>query len=409
MCFWLKTRRREEYFCRSGAGLGPKTISSWEYKHTLSGAHSSISTGDVHNYHNLVEASRLTSLYRHCTAWASLIVLAILLHNSIPSQAQELLSPDEAFRYNVSASEDMLTVRWDIEPGHYLYRDRMAFASTTNGVVLGAPMYPQSENYNDKYFGSTAVYKEGFSVSIPWRIDKREISQSIAVELTSQGCNVTIGVCYPKQLWTVQLCRTFASVTLFKPSVVLLVTASTFGTPTQAQRIEDTAHFHEQLTGHYYRDDIVAYLASNFAFSEPWKDAKHYYSTVQRRVSAEGLHASDFYELYVFKPRALIPESLLRAYLKAASTDYRYQLHGRSKYQLYSLEHSNQSGWLASKVNDQQDRIIHAEICDVEFCDRLDSTDKVVRYSMKNPLPVQGITMENLEIQVRKGDAGSEK
>lgn len=50
-----------------------------------------------------------------------------------PLLAENLLKPGEAFRYTVAVVEEALVVRWVIEPGHYLYRERMSFSSATPG------------------------------------------------------------------------------------------------------------------------------------------------------------------------------------------------------------------------------------------------------------------------------------
>ena len=65
-------------------------------------------------------------------------LMAIALLTAVPAVAkQEILKPEEAFRYEVTATADEVVVNWTIEPEHYLYKERMSFATETPGVVLG--------------------------------------------------------------------------------------------------------------------------------------------------------------------------------------------------------------------------------------------------------------------------------
>ena len=52
---------------------------------------------------------------------------------AIGPRSRTILKPEQAFRYAVTAAPDALLVRWTIEPGHYLYQERMSFESRTPG------------------------------------------------------------------------------------------------------------------------------------------------------------------------------------------------------------------------------------------------------------------------------------
>ena len=59
------------------------------------------------------------------------------------SQAEDtFLPPKQAYKYTVEATQGDVLVRLDIQPGYYLYRDRLGLATTTPGVTIGAPSLP---------------------------------------------------------------------------------------------------------------------------------------------------------------------------------------------------------------------------------------------------------------------------
>ena len=63
--------------------------------------------------------------------------------------AQDVLRPEEAFRYQTEIRGDEVLVRWIIEPEHYIYRDRMGVSSLTPSIELGDVMFPQGEPHSD--------------------------------------------------------------------------------------------------------------------------------------------------------------------------------------------------------------------------------------------------------------------
>ena len=111
----------------------------------------------------------------------------------------DVLRPEQAFRYEASATETEIQVRWQIEPGYYLYKERMSFATSTPGVRLGAAVLPEGLPYHDEFFGDMHIYRNDALVRIPM-LDRRTNVGSLQLELRSQGC-ADIGLCYPPQSW----------------------------------------------------------------------------------------------------------------------------------------------------------------------------------------------------------------
>lgn len=107
---------------------------------------------------------------------------------------QQPLPPDQVFRAAVHAQGGMITAHWDILPDYYLYRDRFKFISHTPGITLGEPQFPPGEKVHDKFFGDEVIYHHGVTVEIPYTG-----SGKLDLETVYQGCNETIGFCYPPQ------------------------------------------------------------------------------------------------------------------------------------------------------------------------------------------------------------------
>ncbi|MEZ5562663.1 MAG: protein-disulfide reductase DsbD [Gammaproteobacteria bacterium] len=111
----------------------------------------------------------------------------------------DILKPDQAFRYVASATADEITVRWTIEPEHYLYRERMSYESRTPGITLGSASIPAGTPHNDEYFGQMHIFRDALEVRLP--ISTRPPGPvKLALAIKSQGC-ADIGLCYPPQVW----------------------------------------------------------------------------------------------------------------------------------------------------------------------------------------------------------------
>jgi thiol:disulfide interchange protein DsbD len=111
----------------------------------------------------------------------------------------DILKPEQAFRYTISATADEIVVRWRIEPAHYLYRERMSYESRTPGITLGSAVIPAGTPHNDEYFGQMHIFRDQLEVRLPVS-DRPPGAVSLTLAIKSQGC-ADIGLCYPPQLW----------------------------------------------------------------------------------------------------------------------------------------------------------------------------------------------------------------
>ncbi len=134
-----------------------------------------------------------------------------LATNATVLAAEDILKPEQAFQYTVSANADSVEVRWQIAPEHYLYRERMSFRSRTEGVELGEAQLPEGKAYQDEFFGRMEIYRGGILARIPYTRADAGIRQ-LDLEIRSQGC-ADIGLCYPPQRWaaTVELPESVAT------------------------------------------------------------------------------------------------------------------------------------------------------------------------------------------------------
>lgn len=140
----------------------------------------------------------MRSFSKHLTR--SLLILAAGGLFALPGRAAEdFLPPRAAYKVNTSVAEGGLVIRFDIEPGYYLYRDRLGFDTATSGVTLGPPSLPAGEDHHDDYFGTQVIYRGVSKVGVKVGFAGQPRDFDLRVKL--QGC-ADAGLCYPPQTWT---------------------------------------------------------------------------------------------------------------------------------------------------------------------------------------------------------------
>jgi thiol:disulfide interchange protein DsbD len=127
----------------------------------------------------------------------ALAAIALLAGPAL-SADEDFLQPDQAFRISGKAADaSNLIVRWDIEPGYYMYRSKFRFISETPGIETRAPELPPAETKHDAFFGDVKIYRDRVEARIP--IQRAADSDRIVeIHATSQGC-ADSGFCYPPQ------------------------------------------------------------------------------------------------------------------------------------------------------------------------------------------------------------------
>lgn len=115
----------------------------------------------------------------------------------------DFLAPEQAYRYLARMDGSQLIVSWRIEPGYYLYRKRLAVASSASTAQLGTPAWPKGENHHDEYFGDQEIYRDRMEVAVPVSFSGARPAQ-LPIELKLQGC-ADAGLCYPPMVWKTQV------------------------------------------------------------------------------------------------------------------------------------------------------------------------------------------------------------
>jgi len=116
------------------------------------------------------------------------------------AQDEEPQRPEVVYRYVASDTGDAIEIDWAIEDGYYLYRNKLGFESTTDGVTLGDARLPEGLPHEDEFFGKQQVYRGHFYVTVPYRFDG-DRPRTMDLVIKSQGC-WDGGLCYPPQVWT---------------------------------------------------------------------------------------------------------------------------------------------------------------------------------------------------------------
>lgn len=109
----------------------------------------------------------------------------------------DFLSPDQAFQLNIS-STDTQTLRADfkVEPGYYLYKQRIQFKVQAPAGIEAQAELPAGEMKNDPNFGQQEVYHNDFSAKV-----RVASTDNLALKVTYQGCSEK-GLCYAPQTKT---------------------------------------------------------------------------------------------------------------------------------------------------------------------------------------------------------------
>ncbi|HEY5655997.1 MAG TPA: protein-disulfide reductase DsbD [Woeseiaceae bacterium] len=129
------------------------------------------------------------------------VLLLTFLANPVAAvDPADILRPEVAFQYQATDEGDALRVDWTIEPGYYLYKKKLSFSIAADGVQLAAYVLPDGLDHYDEFFGEQQVYRERFSVTLPYTsVGARP--KSVELTVKSQGC-ADLGICFPPQTWT---------------------------------------------------------------------------------------------------------------------------------------------------------------------------------------------------------------
>ncbi len=107
------------------------------------------------------------------------------------------LPVEKAFRLEGELKGTKLTLTWDIEPGHYLYRSRFQVKSLVPGSTQLNPLnIPNGEKVDDEFQGRVEILRNKAELSYQFDTSPEELKQGVVVEVVFQGC-AEAGLCYP--------------------------------------------------------------------------------------------------------------------------------------------------------------------------------------------------------------------
>ncbi|UOO93111.1 protein-disulfide reductase DsbD [Vitreoscilla stercoraria] len=136
---------------------------------------------------------------RHLQAAWQFCLLVIMLGFVCLPVAQANINPKsilpahQAYQTQVFATENGVSVQFDIAKGYYLYQQKIAVHST--GPHLKPPEFSPTTTKTDEFFGTQPVYYQVAQINIPFQ-DAYDMSQPYQLVVEYQGC-ADVGVCYP--------------------------------------------------------------------------------------------------------------------------------------------------------------------------------------------------------------------
>lgn len=121
---------------------------------------------------------------------------------SSPFVEEEFLPVDEAFELHVMVIGEQVKAHWDIQPGYYLYQERMGLDSVSDALSLREAEFDrEGEMQDDPTFGPQRVYFDEVEM-ISQIMDSPD--GEFEVQVSFQGCAES-GLCYPPTSRTVTL------------------------------------------------------------------------------------------------------------------------------------------------------------------------------------------------------------
>jgi len=142
-------------------------------------------------------AALMVFLLAHSTAFAQQDPTSSSWFGANSAGQSEFLPVDQALPFSYRTDGDALVLEWDIAPGHYLYKSRIAVTPVSAGINLGELGFERPGIVtNDEFFGEMAVFYDPVQARQPVRLPTGITEAELQVSY--QGC-ANAGLCYPPQ------------------------------------------------------------------------------------------------------------------------------------------------------------------------------------------------------------------
>ncbi|MEY8879475.1 MAG: protein-disulfide reductase DsbD [Leptothrix sp. (in: b-proteobacteria)] len=126
--------------------------------------------------------------------WLSAALILSGAALALPASADDFLEPDQAFHLSARVADGAtVELRYEIAPGYYMYRERLAFESAPSGAVLGAPHIPTGiTKFDETFQKNVEIYHDTLVLAVPVTAAPADFKLGV----TGQGC-AEKGLCYP--------------------------------------------------------------------------------------------------------------------------------------------------------------------------------------------------------------------
>ena len=141
------------------------------------------------------------------------------LSNLTGSKQPDFLPPDKAFGLDVIVRDaHTLQANFNVTPGYYLYRDKVAFTTKDSTVKITSVNLPKGELKHDPNFGDTEVFHQSFQALITLgRPDNA--ATGVTLNAVYQGCSEQ-GLCYPPINKSLNISLPEATTGQFAPPII---------------------------------------------------------------------------------------------------------------------------------------------------------------------------------------------
>ena len=137
---------------------------------------------------------------------ASIIFLLVSALFSIASHAglfdagprSQFVPVDQAFAFDFSQQGNRLTLRWQVRPGYYLYRQQISV--TAQQATLAPLQLPSGQPHEDEFYGKSEIYPQDLTVPVT----VTQAGAQASLTLRYQGC-AAAGFCYPPETRVIPL------------------------------------------------------------------------------------------------------------------------------------------------------------------------------------------------------------
>ncbi|MGQ0577818.1 MAG: protein-disulfide reductase DsbD N-terminal domain-containing protein [Betaproteobacteria bacterium] len=132
--------------------------------------------------------------------FSELLLVACAACTVSPAAADDLLAPEQAFRFSARLIEPgLVEVRYLIAEGYYMYRHKFRFTAIPRSARLGEARFPRGKIKDDEFFGRVETYRGELVIKLPVKS-----AGTFTLQAVSQGC-ADIGVCFIPVTQTTQL------------------------------------------------------------------------------------------------------------------------------------------------------------------------------------------------------------